>query len=204
MPSRLFCIRIFYWAQHPTREGFEIAMYVLFNAIHQQSWRSSTIARTHIRPHLGPLPVYDEQDNCIIQGESIASGGNISQDGHKGNTMQDAQDGQGDPNLSAICPPLPNCIVEPKLQGHETGFHIITSGTTVGILSFMCIFFWEGHSPHLLSTYSVELQNHTSTAPTRLWPHFPAGIWWRHTIMEVFTLPGLIHMESMDSTPPIP
>ena len=129
MPSRLFCIRISYWAWHPHWEGFEIARYVLFNAIREQSWHGATIAKTRTRRHSGPPPVYDKKGNCIIQGKSIASDDDT------------LQDGQGDPNLSAMSPPLPDCLVEPKHQEHETGFHVITSGTTIGISPFMCIFF---------------------------------------------------------------
>lgn len=52
-----------------------------------------------------------------------------------------AQDGRGNPNLSAISPPLPAGLVKPKLQGFETGFHVITAGTEVGISLFKCVAF---------------------------------------------------------------
>jgi hypothetical protein len=50
------------------------------------------------------------------------------------------QDGRGDPNMSAIIPPRPCNLVEPQLRGHETGFHVVTAGTEVGISVFRCVF----------------------------------------------------------------
>jgi len=43
------------------------------------------------------------------------------------------QDGLGDANMSGIAPPHPSDLVEPQLQAHHTGFHVITRGTEVGI-----------------------------------------------------------------------
>jgi hypothetical protein len=50
------------------------------------------------------------------------------------------QDGKGDPNLSGITPPLPIDLVEPQLQAHDMGFHVITAGIEVGIttIRFIC------------------------------------------------------------------
>lgn len=45
-------------------------------------------------------------------------------------------DGRGDPNLSTIAPPLPMNLIEPTFQGHETGYHVVTAGTAVGISAF--------------------------------------------------------------------
>ena len=49
-------------------------------------------------------------------------------------------DGHGDPNLSGITPPLPMNLVEPMCHGHETGYHVITAGTAIGILVIWCVF----------------------------------------------------------------
>ena len=54
-------------------------------------------------------------------------------------TPQDAQDtfqdGLGNPNVSGITPPNPANLVEPVLAGHETHFHVVTSGMEVGIFT---------------------------------------------------------------------
>ena len=52
----------------------------------------------------------------------------------------DPLDGRGDPNLSGITPPLPMNLVEPMRSGHETGYHVITAGTAVGISVIRCVF----------------------------------------------------------------
>ena len=52
------------------------------------------------------------------------------------------QCGRGDPNLSGISPPLPANLVEPKAEGFETGFHVITGGTEVGISVFKYVSFF--------------------------------------------------------------
>ena len=53
------------------------------------------------------------------------------------------QCGHSDPNLSGISPPLPTSLVEPKAQGFETGFHVITGGTEVGISAFKYVPFFH-------------------------------------------------------------
>ena len=56
------------------------------------------------------------------------------------------QCGRGDPNLSGISLPLPASLVEPKAQGFETGFHVITGGTEVGISAFKYVPFFHNSS----------------------------------------------------------
>jgi hypothetical protein len=63
-------------------------------------------------------------------------------DGENNNSDVDTpQDGKGDPNLSGISPPLPADLVEPQLQVYASGFHVITSGTEVGITTVKCVYF---------------------------------------------------------------
>ena len=50
------------------------------------------------------------------------------------------QDGRGDPNLSGIAPPHPMTLVEPQLQLHDTGFHVITAGIEVGITTVKYVY----------------------------------------------------------------
>ena len=64
------------------------------------------------------------------------------------------QCGRGDPNLSGISPPLPASLVEPKAQGFETGFHVITGGTEVGISVFKYVPF-SIILPHLMVTRGI-------------------------------------------------
>lgn len=45
------------------------------------------------------------------------------------------QDGLGNPNISGITPPIPANLIEPVLQAHQTHFHVVTSGTEVGIFT---------------------------------------------------------------------
>lgn len=45
------------------------------------------------------------------------------------------QDGLGNPNISGITPPIPANLVELVLAEHETHFHVVTSGTEVGIFT---------------------------------------------------------------------
>ena len=45
----------------------------------------------------------------------------------------DPLDSHGNPNLSGITPFLPMNLVKPMCCGHETGYHVITAGTAIGI-----------------------------------------------------------------------
>jgi len=58
-------------------------------------------------------------------------------------------DGLGEINLSGLVPPIPWQLIEPELCGHETGFHIITAGTEVGITLFRYAFFCMLQRLHL-------------------------------------------------------
>ena len=63
-------------------------------------------------------------------------------DGENNNSNIDTpQDGRGNPNLSGISLPFPTNLIEPQLQSHDTGFHIITAGIEVGITTVKCIYF---------------------------------------------------------------
>lgn len=76
----------------------------------------------------------------------------------------DPQDGLGNPNVSGIALPIPANLVESILASHETDFHIVTSGTEVGIFTNKYVF----HS-HLIVSYILilsqeELQMHAFSA----------------------------------------
>lgn len=60
---------------------------------------------------------------------------------HSDGDIDTPQDGLGNPNMSGISPPQPATLVEPLLQAHDTGFHVITSGTEVGITTVKYIYF---------------------------------------------------------------
>lgn len=101
------------------------------------------------------------------------------------------QDGLGNPNISGITPPIPANLVEPVLAGHETHFHVVTSGTEVGIFtnryvlspSFCCF--------HLLTLYQEELQTHVSSANSLRLRHSRHGRWrWLITPNASSTVPS--------------
>jgi len=75
----------------------------------------------------------------LLDGAAIPHGGrldevNAPQD--DGNVSEDTpKDGLGNPNVSGITAPLPPTLVEVHLAAHEAGFHVVTSGTEVGIFT---------------------------------------------------------------------
>lgn len=108
------------------------------------------------RTRIAHLPTkYDEQGNAIVYRPPTASDSDVTDileadtplDGRASDSnifdvLEDDTplDGRGDSNLSTITPPLPMNLVEPMCHGHETGYHVITTSTAVGISAFQCIF----------------------------------------------------------------
>lgn len=109
--------------------------------------------------HLNTDVLVDDHGNTIM--DSATSNGdnscletNVPVDSHDNAIMNntandddsihlktdDPLDGRGDPHLSGITPPLPMNLVKPMHHGHETGYHVITAGTAVGILVIRCVF----------------------------------------------------------------
>ena len=78
------------------------------------------------------VPV-DGRDNAIVD-----SAANNNDSIHL--ETDDPLDSHGNPNLSGITPPLPMNLVKPMHRGHETGYHVITAGTAVGISVIQCVF----------------------------------------------------------------
>lgn len=76
------------------------------------------------------------------------------------------QDGLGNPNVSGISPPLPADLVESVLAEHETHFHVVTSGTEVGIFTNKYVYHPHFVVFHLLTHYQEELQMHVSSVNT--------------------------------------
>lgn len=71
----------------------------------------------------------DDLDNPTTSGTIYAP-----QEGHE-DAKDTLQDGLGNPNVSGITPPIPASFVEPVLVGHETYFHVVTSGMEVGMFT---------------------------------------------------------------------
>ena len=89
------------------------------------------------------------------------------QDGHE-DPEDTLQDGLGNPNVSSITPPIPANLVEPVLVGHETHFHVVTSGTEVGIFTNRYVYHSHIVVSCLLTHYQEDLQMHASSVNSLL------------------------------------
>ena len=85
------------------------------------------LARTRTQRRSGAVSEYDSQDNHIVDDSAGDRDALQASDGDS------PQGGRGDPNMSGIAPPFPENLVQPDLHGFETGFHVVTRGTEVGI-----------------------------------------------------------------------
>ena len=88
----------------------------------------------------------DGDNSCLETNVSVDSRGNAIMDNATNDDdnihleTEDPLDGRGDPNLSGITPPLPMNLIEPMCNGHETGYHVITAGTAIGISVIRYVF----------------------------------------------------------------